>query len=189
MENPIAITMLNDFVFCPVSIYFHKLYDGMENVLFQEQYQLNGTKAHETVDKGTYTAPHTIMGVEVYSSQYNLIGRIDMYNHKTLTLTERKKHVNVRYDGYVFQLYAQYFGMTEMGYQVKHLKIHSMDDNKNYSIPLPSEDHEMFTKFKELIEKIQTFQIDDFEQTNPLKCKKCIYCTYCYKGASDVVSG
>ncbi len=26
MENPLNITALNDFIFCPVSIYFHSLY-------------------------------------------------------------------------------------------------------------------------------------------------------------------
>ena len=34
------------------------------------------------------------------------------------------------YDGYVFQLYGQYFSLIEMGYQVKKIRFHSMDDNK-----------------------------------------------------------
>ena len=50
MENPISITMLNDFVFCPVSIYFHNLYQGVEKNLYQGKSQINGTKAHETID-------------------------------------------------------------------------------------------------------------------------------------------
>ena len=53
MENPISITMLNDFVFCPVSIYFHSLYDGVERNLYQGKRQINGTKSHETIDCGT----------------------------------------------------------------------------------------------------------------------------------------
>ena len=47
MENAISISMLNDFIFCPASIYFHLLYDGVENILFQSEFQLNGTKAHK----------------------------------------------------------------------------------------------------------------------------------------------
>lgn len=35
MENPINITMLNDFIFCPLSIYYHNLYDDMETSLYQ----------------------------------------------------------------------------------------------------------------------------------------------------------
>lgn len=50
MENPISITMINDFVFCPVSIYFHSLYDGVERNLYQDKSQINGTKSHETID-------------------------------------------------------------------------------------------------------------------------------------------
>lgn len=45
--------MLNDFVFCPVSIYFHSLYDGVERNLYQGKSQINGTKSHETIDCGT----------------------------------------------------------------------------------------------------------------------------------------
>ena len=33
-ENPIAITSLNDFVFCPVSIYFHNCCDMVEPFRF-----------------------------------------------------------------------------------------------------------------------------------------------------------
>ncbi len=42
-EEPIAISSLNDFVFCPVSIYFHSLETDEENLLGQDSYQLNGT--------------------------------------------------------------------------------------------------------------------------------------------------
>lgn len=45
-------------------------------------------------------------------------------------LVERKKHVSRIYDGYVFQLYGQYYSMIDMGYAVDSLRIHSIDDNK-----------------------------------------------------------
>ena len=38
-----------------------------------------------------------------------------------------------------YQLYAQYFCLTEMGYEVEKLKLYSLDDNKVYEIPLPNE--------------------------------------------------
>ena len=37
-EEPIAISNLNDFIFCPVSIYFHSLEDG-EDILTKDSYQ------------------------------------------------------------------------------------------------------------------------------------------------------
>ena len=43
MENPISISMLNDFVFCPVSIYFQNLYQGVEKNLYQGKSQINGS--------------------------------------------------------------------------------------------------------------------------------------------------
>ncbi len=51
-EEPIIISNLNDFIFCPVSIYFHSL-DEEENILSQDSYQLNGTNAHKSSDSAT----------------------------------------------------------------------------------------------------------------------------------------
>ena len=63
-----------------------------------------------------------------------IIGKIDIYDKKKELLVERKKHIKEIYDGYVFQLYAQYYCMTEMGYNVSKLQIRSCDDNKIYKI-------------------------------------------------------
>ncbi len=54
MDDAILITELNDFIFCPVSIYFHKMYNGVDRMIFQSTDQINGTAAHETVDKNDY---------------------------------------------------------------------------------------------------------------------------------------
>ena len=43
MENPISITMLNDFVFSPISISFHNLYQGVEKNLYLGKSQINGS--------------------------------------------------------------------------------------------------------------------------------------------------
>lgn len=42
-ENPIAISNLNDFIFCPVSIYFHLLDYETEKLTYQNGSQINGT--------------------------------------------------------------------------------------------------------------------------------------------------
>ena len=51
MENPIIISNLNDFIFCPASIYFHNIYGQQDRRLYQSEKQLNGTKVPETVDE------------------------------------------------------------------------------------------------------------------------------------------
>ena len=45
MDDIIKISNINDFIFCPVSIYFHNLYGNQEKLMFQSKYQLNGTKS------------------------------------------------------------------------------------------------------------------------------------------------
>lgn len=51
MGNPIIISNLNDFIFCPASIYFHNIYGQQDRRLYQSEKQLNDTKVHETVDE------------------------------------------------------------------------------------------------------------------------------------------
>lgn len=36
-ETPINITALNDFIFCPLSIYFHLLYDDIDKMTCKPQ--------------------------------------------------------------------------------------------------------------------------------------------------------
>ena len=80
MENPISITMLNDFVFCPISIYFHNLYQGVEKNLYQGKSQIAGTKAHEAIDNNTLSNSESfVYAKEVYCEKYNLMGKIDCY--------------------------------------------------------------------------------------------------------------
>ena len=46
MDDAILITELNDFIFCPASIYFHKMYKEMDRFIYQTTDQINGTAAH-----------------------------------------------------------------------------------------------------------------------------------------------
>lgn len=102
-----------------------------------------------------------------------------MYYAKTNELVERKKKINVIYPGYIFQIYAQYFGMIEMGYSVKKLKLYSMDDNKNYPIPLPEDEPEKLKKFEGLIDAIKNFSLSLHFSPNIKKCQRCIYRNLC----------
>ena len=55
MEDPGAITLLNDFIFCPVSIYFHSLDYETDRMVYQSPLKLNGSAAHEKSDTGRYS--------------------------------------------------------------------------------------------------------------------------------------
>jgi CRISPR-associated protein Cas4 len=180
MDDVISISTLNDFIFCPASIYFHQLYGEIDTMMYQSEAQINGTFAHDSVDNGRYSSKADILqGISIYSERYNLIGKIDIFNCSTGVLTERKKKIVNIYDGYVFQLYAQYFCLIELGYNVKKLQLYSKDDNKVYPIDIPEKNDVMFQKFKEVINNIINFQIEDFVQDNINKCGRCIYAPVC----------
>ena len=81
-EIPISISSLNDFIFCPASIYFHGLDQDTDVLTYQSTDQINGTAAHRTVDSGTYSENKDILqSFAVYSEQYNLYGKIDIYDY------------------------------------------------------------------------------------------------------------
>lgn len=179
-EHPILITWLNDYVFCPKSIYFHLLYGDPDRVSFQDVSQIDGAKAHEAIDTGTHsTRSNVLCGLSVYSERYGLVGRIDRYDMKSGELTERKKRIKTVYDGYVFQLYGQYFSLKEMGYEVRRLCLYSMDDNKKYPVPLPEDAPCMLEKFENVLHGLQSVSITDFKQSVAQKCYKCIYEPLC----------
>lgn len=183
MDDAIIISNLNDFIFCPVSIYFHNLYGNRNTISYQTAAQINGSSAHEAIDNGTYsTRKNIITSIDVYCETYNLVGKIDIYDSNRKMLIERKRQIRKIYDGYIFQLFAQYFAMKEMGYEVKRLQFYSMTDNKTYPVKLPQEDLDMFEKFEDVIQRIKTFKMEDFQQQNIEKCKNCIYESACDRG-------
>ena len=94
MENPIAISKLNDFIFCPVSIYFHELDIETEKIIYQSAYQLNGSASHESIDQKRYSTKKGILqGIDVYCEKYNLYGEIDIFDSEKGILTERKREL------------------------------------------------------------------------------------------------
>ena len=187
MDDAILITELNDFIFCPVSIYFHNLYGSMERVLYQCSDQLNGTAAHEAVDTGRYSDKQDIMmGTDVYCEKYRLIGKIDIFDKNKGVLRERKKKISTVYPGYIFQVYAQYFALKEMGYDVKRIELYSIDTNKTFLIPLPTEDLKMLSDFEKTIAAMRNFDMETFTQDNVEKCRHCIYEPSCDRTLLEV---
>lgn len=179
------ITQINDFTFCPRSIYFHDIY---RNSVGEEVYhavpQKVGRASHEAIDEGHYSSRSDILsGAMVYSAQYGLMGRIDIFYIKTGLLVERKYSVSTVWPGFRYQLYAQGFALTEMGYTVQAMRIHSAKDNKNYDIQLPGEFEKK--EFEKLLYRIRHFSLSDPFAVNPKKCRSCIYrelCDLCPEG-------
>ncbi len=176
MEENILISYLNDFIFCPASIYFHNLYGDLEKKLYQTTDQIKGSNAHKNVDNRKYSSSKNILqGIDIYSEEFKIQGKIDVFNISNGVLIERKNKITEIYDGYIFQVYAQYYALTEMGYKVNRIRLHSMEDNKNYEIDLPKNNEKMDIKFRNLIRSIHEFDIENFSQNNIKKCEKCIY--------------
>jgi len=181
METYIPISFLNDFIFCPRSIYFHQVHGSLSQEMYHDKPQTEGKLAHEAIEEKNYsTRKDVLMNLDVYCEKYNLMGKIDIFDIKAKRLVERKNKIIKIYDGYVFQVYAHYFALIELGYEVEKIVIYDKTHNKNYPILLPTEDEEMFCKFERLIEEINSFNLSDPNFTqNPEKCKHCIYFNLC----------
>ncbi|MBL6985172.1 MAG: type V CRISPR-associated protein Cas4 [Candidatus Thioglobus sp.] len=180
MEAYIPISYLNDFIFCPRSIYFHQCFGRASKRLYHSTDQIDGLTAHKTIDSKTYsTSKDILQGLDVFSEKYSIGGKIDIYDSIKHLLIERKKKIKVIYDGYIFQIYAQYFCLTEMGYKVEKLRLYSLDDNKSYPINLPVNDAIFFRKFETLIKTMESFSLEDSFEPNINKCTHCIYNTIC----------
>lgn len=186
MEPYLKITFLNDFLFCPLSIYYHGLYGQLSTVFYHDKPQIDGKAAHETIDTATYSTHKDILqGVEVFSDEYNLCGCIDIFDIKQGILTERKKKIKKVYDGYVFQLFAQYFALSEMGYTVKKIRLFSKDDNRVFNVKLPGESLELKKRFEETVQELHSFDPGSFSPESKEKCENCIYSTFCDRSLNN----
>lgn len=179
MEPYLTITQINDFIFCPRSIYFSGIYrSGVSTEVYHESPQRVGGAAHKAIDEGYYsTRKDVITGLTVYSERYRLLGKIDILDMRTKTLIERKYSITAVYDGFRYQLYAQYFALLEMGYHVDTLKLYSVKDNKTYPIPLPTK--EDVKSFELTLAQMRAYVLETRFSQNSNKCKHCIYCHLC----------
>lgn len=181
METYIPISWLNDFIFCPYSIYLHNVYNYLDENVYHTTSQSKGKHAHSSIDNNNYsTHKDDIVGIYVYSNQLEVCGKIDIYHQKSHLLVERKRQIKTIYDGYIFQLFAQYFCLEEMGYKVEGLALHSLIDNKRYPVELP---HGYFLdKFRQTLDKVKNFDPNLYEiKPNIQKCRACIYRDLCDK--------
>lgn len=180
MNDYISISTLNDFIFCPYSIYLHNVYMEADEGLYHATPQTKGRIAHAGVDNKTYsTRKSDIMSLSVCSEEWKLIGKIDLYKQDRKLLIERKYRLKNIFKGQIYQLWAQYICMIEMGYDVEALAFYETSTNKMFPIELPDEDG--LAELKTFMSTFRNFTPDMFVTININKCTHCIYCNLCDK--------
>ncbi|MDO9155114.1 MAG: type V CRISPR-associated protein Cas4 [Paludibacter sp.] len=180
MFDYISISTLNDFIFCPYSIYLHNVYMGGDEELVHATPQTQGKAAHVAIDEKKYSSrKDEITSLSVYSNELGIIGKIDLYKCKEKVLIERKYQLNTIYQGQIYQLWAQYYCMTEMGYEIEKLAFYAISTNTTYPIDIPTEENKL--ELKNFILRFKHFDPTHPLQVNINKCTHCIYCNLCDK--------
>ncbi len=186
MEDYISISTLNDFIFCPYSIYLHNVYMESDENIYHALPQVRGKIAHVTVDEKSYSSrKDDIASLTVFSERLQLVGKIDLYKSDKRLLIERKYQLKQIFRGHLYQLWAQCFCMQEMGYIVEKLAFYETSTNKMIPIALPGvaerEELECF------ISQFRSYVPGMSIPVNKNKCMHCIYCNLCDKVEIDNV--
>jgi len=179
MDNLIPISFLNDFVFCPYSIYLHNVYVGTEEQLIHALPQVKGKDYHKNIDQKKYQGKNWLLGLPVASMELGVKGVIDIYRPSERILIERKYQLRNLYRGQILQLWAQYYCLTEMGYEVSKLEFQTKNNNESRSIELPGPPQK--NELIYFISTIRHFDPESVFETNPNKCRNCIYINLCHK--------
>lgn len=154
--------------------------------LYHATPQTRGKIAHEATDNKTSSNRQSdLLSLPVYSTRYKLMGKVDMYRKREKLLIERKYQLKNIYQGQIYQLWAQYFCLLEMGYEVEQIAFYEISTNKMIPVSLPNEnDIKQFTTF---VENFHQFNPADTIPVNSNKCKHCIYCNLCDKTEEENV--
>lgn len=169
MDTAIPISAINDFLFCPKSLYLHSIYSSFDTTTYHDNPQTIGRISHENIENSTYTTSrHILQALSVYSAYLGVKGKIDIFDSKTGYLIERKYRVKAIYKGFRYQLYAQMYCLEELGYKVKKLFIQSLSDNKRYEISIPTQEERK--EFENVILQMKSF---DAIALNSHTCNHC----------------
>jgi len=182
----VQISTLNDFIFCPYSIYLHGIYDRVDESLYHAAPQIRGSISHEATDtKKSSTSKDDFLSLPIFSDMLGIIGKIDCFKVSEGHLIERKHKLKKIYRGQLYQIWAQYFCLKEMGYDVKRLSFYEISTKKTINVDLPGSAE--FNELKLVIVKYNQYNPDDEIDTNKNKCIHCIYCPMCDKTDTDNV--
>ena len=142
--------------------------------------QTQGKASHTTIDHKNYSSIKSdIPGLAVFSDELGIKGKIDLYKGKEKLLIERKHKLLKIYQGQIYQLWAQYFCMAEMGYEVSKLEFYAMSTNTSFPVELPNEVQK--EELKQFIEQFKSYDPSKPQEVNINKCTHCIYCNLCDK--------
>lgn len=189
METFLPITYLNDFVFCPYSVYLHQVFDNNAEDLYSANPQQRGKTAHNDIDVFALDEPiqekHILKGIYVLSNKLGVYGKIDTLYVEEKRLVESKYEIKMLYRGYYYQLWCHYYALTEMGYSIETIQFYSIKDQRTFEVGIPTEKD--FHELKNHIRKIAWFDFEAEININPEKCKHCIYASLCDKTQQDHV--
>ena len=178
MDDYIQISKLNDFYFCPASLFLRNIYNNYEEHVFYGTEVTAGKTVHKSIDTESYSSKKNILlSTPLFCERFKLVGKADIVDLDKRELIERKNKVNRIFKGYIYQLYAQYFCLLEKGIKINSLIIRSLQDNKVYSFAIPNKKEEK--EFEEFVLSIKNFKLENFVQPIEAKCKKCIYIHLC----------
>jgi CRISPR-associated protein Cas4 len=148
--------------------------------------QTRGKAAHQSIDSKTASTKRTdIMALSVCSNKLNIIGKIDLYHQDTQQLVERKYELRQIYQGQVYQLWAEYFCMIEMGYPIKSIAFYEI--SRNHMIPIDIPGEKEYNILKTFINHFRDFNPSIPIPINQNKCVHCVYCNLCDKINTDNV--
>lgn len=186
MDDYISISMLNDFIFCPYSIYLHNVYMEADEGLFHATPQTFGRVAHESIDNKCYsTRKSDLSSISVISENLKLTGKIDLYKADRKLLIERKYRLKNIFRGQLYQLWAQYYCMLEMGFEVEHIAFYETSTNRMLPVCLPGATER--DELQQLIIRFRSYTPGMQVKVNNNKCLHCIYCNLCDKTKTDNV--
>lgn len=141
--------------------------------------QSRGKIAHANIDNKTSTSANEIQSLPISSDELGVMGKIDVYKKDEKLLVERKYQLKRIYQGQLYQIWAQYFCMIEMGYEIENLAFYEISTNKMIPINLPSDNEKR--ELLSFIKKFHDYNPEDDFQVNTNKCSHCIYCNLCDK--------
>lgn len=174
MDSAIPISTINDFLFCPRSLYLHSIYNSFDTTIYHDNAQTIGKISHENIENETYTtSKHIFQALSVYSAYFGVKGKIDIYDSKKGYLIERKYMVKSIYKGFRYQLYAQMYCLEELGFKVRKLFIQSLSDNKRYEIAIPTQEERK--EFENIILQIKSFNATALNNHTCSHCSNNIY--------------
>lgn len=158
-----------------------------DDSVYKAEHLYKGSAVHKPVDeKKADNRKGVLQAFPVYSERLGLVGKIDTFNVETGELIERKTKVDKIYPRHIYQLWAQWFCLEEMGYDVKKLSLYDYTHNKKHNVEIPSkqEQHDFFS----FIEAMKAYNpSEDLIEMNEQKCRFCIFTNLCDKTTVDNV--